>query len=50
MYIHNTYRAIIPFIPDDVPRPLWSVMIPVYNCANYLRETLASVLIQDPDP
>jgi hypothetical protein len=31
-------------------RPLWSVMIPVYNCADYLRETLASVLCQDPGP
>lgn len=29
-------------------RPLWSVMIPAYNCGNYLAETLASVLGQDP--
>jgi glycosyltransferase involved in cell wall biosynthesis len=29
-------------------RPLWSVMIPTYNCSAYLRETLASVLAQDP--
>jgi hypothetical protein len=29
---------------------LWSVMIPTYNCANYLRETLMSVLAQDPGP
>jgi glycosyltransferase involved in cell wall biosynthesis len=28
--------------------PMWSVMIPTYNCAGYLRETLASVLQQDP--
>ncbi|HKZ67988.1 MAG TPA: glycosyltransferase [Chitinophagaceae bacterium] len=27
-------------------RPLWSVMIPVYNCAEFLTETLESVLIQ----
>lgn len=32
------------------PRPLWSVMIPTFNCAAYLRETLASVLAQDPGP
>jgi glycosyltransferase involved in cell wall biosynthesis len=31
------------------PRPFWSVMIPVYNCdPGYLRETLQSVLDQDP--
>ena len=29
-------------------RPLWTVIIPTYNCANYLKETLASVLAQDP--
>jgi glycosyltransferase involved in cell wall biosynthesis len=29
-------------------RPLWSVMIPAYNCAQYLTETLESVLQQDP--
>jgi GT2 family glycosyltransferase len=44
------YRAIIPPIPDGVNRPLWSVMIPTYNCAQYLREALASVLAQDPGP
>jgi glycosyltransferase involved in cell wall biosynthesis len=31
-------------------RPLWSVMIPTYNCLAYLRETLTSVLAQDPGP
>jgi len=30
-------------------RPFWSVMIPIYNCReDYLRETLRSVLCQDP--
>jgi glycosyltransferase involved in cell wall biosynthesis len=29
-------------------RPLWSVMVPTYECAGFLRETLASVLAQDP--
>ena len=32
------------------PRPLWSVMIPTYNCLAYLREALESVLEQDPGP
>ncbi len=48
MNINNPYRATISPVPNDAPRPLWSVMIPTYNCANYLRETLASVLSQDP--
>ncbi|WP_342648408.1 glycosyltransferase [Mucilaginibacter sp. CSA2-8R] len=31
----------------DVPRVLWSVMIPAYNCSKYLTETINSVLLQD---
>ncbi|HIK15530.1 MAG TPA: glycosyltransferase family 2 protein [Leptolyngbyaceae cyanobacterium M33_DOE_097] len=41
-------RAIILPVAKELQRPLWSVMIPTYNCADYLRETLASVLEQDP--
>jgi glycosyltransferase involved in cell wall biosynthesis len=33
---------------DAEPRPVWSVMIPAYNCANYLIEAINSVLQQDP--
>ncbi|MDB5114877.1 MAG: glycosyl transferase family 2 [Mucilaginibacter sp.] len=29
-------------------RPLWSVMIPSYNCIDYLRKTIQSVLQQAP--
>ena len=35
-------------IPDDTSRPLWSVMIPTYNCINFIKEAIESVLIQDP--
>ena len=40
----------IASVPTGVQRPLWSVMIPTFNCANYLRLTLESVLQQDPGP
>ena len=38
-------------LPSLAERPFWSVMIPIYNCReDYLRETLGSVLCQDPGP
>lgn len=47
----------IPLSPPPVPslngcqeRPLWSVMVPVYNCGAYLPQALVSVLMQDPGP
>jgi glycosyltransferase involved in cell wall biosynthesis len=36
-------------VSGAIRRPLWSVMIPAYNCSHYLAETLESVLIQAPD-
>ena len=41
------YPAVAP-VPATASRPLWSVMIPAYNCGQYLIETLRSVLDQDP--
>src|SRR5690348_11057027 len=40
----------IASIPAGVRRPSWSVMIPTFNCAKYLRETLESVLAEDVGP
>jgi glycosyltransferase involved in cell wall biosynthesis len=44
----------IPHVPpvieplsDNMSRPVWSVMIPVYNCIDYLRYAIESVLVQD---
>lgn len=47
MIEQHPYQAKISPVSDGTPRPLWSVMIPTYNCADYLRETLKSVLDQD---
>src|SRR6266480_6472474 len=41
----------IRVLPVDDCRPFWSVMIPTYNPrADYLEESLHSVLQQDPGP
>ena len=49
-HFNNQYHAEISPIKSDTFRPLWSVLIPTHNCAEYLKETLASVLNQDPGP
>jgi glycosyltransferase involved in cell wall biosynthesis len=46
----HPYRAPILPVADETARPLWSVMVPTYNCADYLSKTLTSVLVQDPGP
>jgi len=35
-------------VADNIKRPLWSVMIPAYNCSHFLIETLKAVLAQAP--
>lgn len=38
----------VPPVNDPaLARPLWSVLIPTYNCSHYLRNTIHSVLMQD---
>jgi glycosyltransferase involved in cell wall biosynthesis len=44
------FPPIIKPVETSHGRPLWSVMIPVYNCLPFLRQTLESVLAQDPGP
>ena len=39
---------VIAPVPQEIYRPLWSVMIPTYNCTNYLKTTLLSLLAQAP--
>ncbi|MEO6719209.1 MAG: glycosyltransferase [Ferruginibacter sp.] len=41
----NTIK-VLPLSPGTI-RPVWSVMIPAYNCSKYLRKTIESVLLQD---
>jgi glycosyltransferase involved in cell wall biosynthesis len=37
---------IIPVI-ESIDQPFWSIMIPAYNCSEYLPETIESVLAND---
>ena len=37
-------------VPEHIKRPRWSVMIPAYNCSEYLRGNIQSILQQDPGP
>lgn len=57
MALKDTLRKRIPDRPPvvlpvarGVTRPLWSVMIPAYNCIGFLPQTLRAVLAQDPGP
>ena len=45
--IPDSPPAIQP-IDKSIQQPTWSVMIPAYNCARYIKKTLECVLMQDP--
>jgi glycosyltransferase involved in cell wall biosynthesis len=40
---------VIAPVPEGVVRPLWSIMIPTYNCSGFLVETIESVLANFSD-
>jgi GT2 family glycosyltransferase len=48
--VPHPHRATIAPVAAGVVRPLWSVMIPHFNSAHFLAQTLESVLAQDPGP
>jgi len=39
---------VIEPVPEGAPRPFWSVMIPAFQAGDFLKDTLRSVLEQDP--
>lgn len=43
----NEFRKEVKPCIEGNPRPLWSVLIPTHNCAEYLEKALCSVLAQD---
>ncbi|HTI92573.1 MAG TPA: glycosyltransferase [Puia sp.] len=45
-----TSPPVITPVSSAEDRPLWSVLIPTYNCNEWLCQTLESVLMQDPGP
>lgn len=45
--IPSSPPKIVPVI-TNIHRPVWSVMIPAYNCAAFLPQAIQSVLQQDP--
>lgn len=50
MELKHTGFPAIAAVSQEIHRPLWSVMIPTYNCTKYLARTLKSLLEQAPSP
>lgn len=48
MELKHTGFPAIAAVSQGIHRPLWSVMIPTYNCNKYLARTLKSLLEQAP--
>jgi GT2 family glycosyltransferase len=46
----SSHRAAIAPVEDRDERPIWSVMIPAYNCEQRIGAAIESVLAQDPGP
>jgi GT2 family glycosyltransferase len=50
MIPNQSHVSRIPPVPEPPARPLWSVMIPTFNCGRFLPQAIASVLTQAPSP
>lgn len=50
MITGHPHRATIEPVSPGESRPIWSVMVPTFNCASYLPAAISPVLAQDMGP